>query len=101
MQKSFSYFQKKNFFKRLTGRWFLVFILSSFLKIGLTVVVLACLKYLFKDISLLTILTKCESRALAYILTNFAEIPSDPLALFKLSDLIILLIMSLVLAYCR
>ena len=80
----------------------MAFILSSLLKIGLTVVVLACLEYLFKDISLLTILTKCESRALADILTNFAEIPSDLLALFKLSDLIILLIMSLVLlAYGR
>ena len=71
-----------------------------FLKIGLTVAVLACLEYLFKDISLLIILAKWQSTTLADILANFAEILCGPLALFTFSDLIILL-MSLVLAYGR
>ena len=78
----------------------MVFVLLSFLKLGLTVAVLACLEYSFKDISLLIILAKWQSITLAIILTNFAEIPSGSLALFTFSDLIILLI-SLVLAYGR
>ena len=78
-------------FKDLLGDSFLF--LFIFLKIGLTVVVLARLEYLFKDISLLAILAKWESRTLPDILTNFAEIPSGPLVPFKLSDLISLLIM--------
>ena len=89
---------KKKMFKDLLGD---SLFLSIFLKIGLTVVVLARLEYLFKDISLLAILAKWESRTLPNILTNFAEIPSGPLVLFKLSDLISLLIMSLVLPYGR
>ena len=78
----------------------MVFVLLSFLKLGLTVAVLACLEYSFKDISLLIILAKWQSITLAIILTNFAEISSGSLALFTFSDLIILLI-SLVLAYGR
>ena len=85
----FEIFEK--IFKRLTGREFFIFAPSSFLKIGLTVAALACFKYLFKDISLLIILPKWQS---------IAEIPSGPLALFILSDLIILL-MSLLLACGR
>ena len=65
-----------------------------------TVAVLVSLEYLFKDISLLIILAKWQSITLADILTNFAEIRSDSLALFTLSHLIILL-MSLVLACGR
>ena len=47
------------------------------------------------------ILTKWESVTLADILTNFAEIPTGPLALFTLSDLINFLIMLLALPYDR
>ena len=54
----------------------------------------------FKDTLLLIILAKWQSITLADILKNFAEIPSGSLALFTFSDLIILL-MSLVLAYGR
>ena len=46
---------KKKMFKDLLGD---SLFLSIFLKIGLTVVVLARLEYLFKDISLLAILAK-------------------------------------------
>ena len=46
------------------------------------------------------ILAKWKSITLADTLTNFTEIPSGPLALFTLSDLVILLI-SLVLVYGR
>ena len=90
----------KKYLKDLQGDSFLYLFYHLFLKIGLTVAVLACLEYLFEDISLLIILAKGQSITLADILTNFAEIPSDPLALFTFSDLVILL-MSLVLAYGR
>ena len=53
-----------------------------FLKIGLTVAVIAFLKYLFKDTSLI-ILAKWQA-TLADILTNFAN--SGPLASFAPSD---------------
>ena len=46
------------------------------------------------------ILAKWQSITLADILTNFAEIPLGPLALFTFSGLFILL-MSLVFAYVR
>ena len=46
MQKSFVYFQKKY----LQGDSFFIFVLSPFLKIGLTIAVFACSEYLFKDI---------------------------------------------------
>ena len=49
MQKSFVYFQKK-YLQGLQGDSFFIFVLSPFLKIGLTVAVLACSEYLFKDI---------------------------------------------------
>ena len=81
---------------RLWTKWLWVPVqLHSF-----TVAVLACLEYLFRDISLLVILAKWKSITLADILKNFAEIPSGLLALFTFSDLIILL-MSLVPAYGR
>ena len=86
--------------KDLQGDSFFLFVLSSFLKIGLTVAALACLEYLFKYTSLLIILAKWQSIILADILTNFAKKPSGTLALFTFGDLIILL-MSLVLAYGR
>ena len=70
------------------------------MKIGLTVAVLACLEYFFKNISLSIILAEWQSITLVDILRNFAEIPSGPLALFTFSDLIISLI-SLVFAYGR
>ena len=59
-----------------------------------------CCFSMFEDISLLIKLAKWQSITFADILTNYAEIPSGPLDLFTLSDLIILL-MSLVLAYGR
>ena len=64
---------------------FFIFVLSSFLKIGLTFAVLTCFEYLFKDKSLLIILNKWRSITLASILANFAELPSGPLTLFTLS----------------
>ena len=57
MQNLFVYFRKK-YLKDLQGDSFLYLFYQSFLKIGLTVAVLACLEYLFKDISLLIILAK-------------------------------------------
>ena len=90
----------KKYLKDLQGDSFLYLFYHLFLKIGLTVAVLACLEYLFEDISLLIILAKWQSITLADILTNFAEVASGPLALFTFSDLITLLI-SLVLAYGR
>ena len=68
MQKLFAYFQKAS--KGPTGRWLLIFVLSSFSKIRLTADVLACFEYLFKDISLI-ILAKWQSITLADILTLF------------------------------
>ena len=77
----------KKYLKDLQGDSFLYLFYHLFLKIGLTVAVLACLEYLFEDISLLIILAKWQSIALTDILTNFAEMPSGPLALFTFSDL--------------
>ena len=48
----------KKYLKDLQGDSFLYLFYHLFLKIGLTVAVLACLEYLFEDISLLIILAK-------------------------------------------
>ena len=90
---------KKNIWKTCGATVFDFCFIIFLEKIGLTVVVLECLEYVFKDISLLIILAKWESVTLADIFTNFAEMPTDPLALFTSSDFIILLNISLVLAY--
>ena len=49
MKKSFVYF--RTYLKDLQAGSFLIFVLSSFLKIGLTVAVLACSEYLLFDMS--------------------------------------------------
>ena len=77
---------KKNIYKTYRA---IVFYFYSiiFLKIGLTVAILVCFQYLFTDITLLIVLVKWQLLTLANILTNSAEIPSGPLALFTFSDL--------------
>ena len=98
MQKSFLYF-RKNILK--TYRAIVFYICSIiFFKNRPYCCYFSMFGIFFEDISLLNILAKWQSITLAKLLTNFAEIPSGPLALFTFSDLIILL-MSLVLAYGR
>ena len=70
-----------NIFNRLTGLQFFMSVLSPFLKIGLTVAVLAFSENLLLEISSFIIS--------AEILTNLAEIPSGPFALLIFRDLII------------
>ena len=67
-------------------------LLSSFLKIGLTVAVLECSEYWLSDISLAIMFDKWQLIILADIFTFLAEMPSGPVALFVSKDLIILLI---------
>ena len=90
---------KKNIWKTCRATVFGFCFIIFLEKIGLTVVVLECLEYVFKDISLLIILAKWESVTLADIFTNFEGMLTDPLALFTSNDFIILLNISLVLAY--
>ena len=56
-------------------------ILLPFLKIGLTVAVLAFSENLLLEISLFVIFAILQSIMSAEILTNLAEIPSEPFAL--------------------
>ena len=60
----------------------LIFDLSSLLKTGLTVAVLACSEHLFFDMSQVMILDRWESVTLADICINLAGIPSVPVPLF-------------------
>ena len=64
-------------------------VLSPFLKIGLTVAVLAFSENLLLEICLFIIFAIWQSIISAEILTNLAEIPSGPIALFIFRDLII------------
>ena len=69
-----------NIFNRLTGLQFFMSVLSPFLKIGLTVAVLAFSENLLLEMSLFIIFAICQSVISVKILTNLTEIPSEPFA---------------------
>ena len=86
----------ENIFRWLTGQYFLIFVLSSFLKIGLT---WSCLEYLFFDMSQAMILNRWQSVTFADIWKNLAGILSGPVTLFVSKDLIIILLKSLAVGF--
>ena len=78
-----------NIFNRLTGLQFFMSVLSPFLKIGLTVAVLAFSEKLLLEISIFIVFALWQSIILTEKLTHVAEISSRPFALFTFRDLII------------